>query len=229
MSSRRSPRYPLMRRKRRVSRFARGPNPYPVISAGSSFNRAPRGATSIFKTVQTVDGADNLFGSRNITQGAAVGFANVLFELRDCPQSATFQALYDQYRIVKVYMYLIPQVTNAGYSANANLNNYGLIGSALTYDLAVPTTYAAFKQLDTLVVQGVTDSKTHFRSVNPRALVDTNSLHTGVAPADMWFSTQDLTVKYSGISIFVDAYPAATTAQNWHVQFKYFLEFKHTS
>jgi hypothetical protein len=98
---------------------------------------------------------------------SSVAEANVaaFFSLIDSAQSASLQAVFDQYRISMVEVWLIPRLTVA-FTANINA---GLLYSVVDYDDAAPVNVLGLQQYSNCLVGRGTC--VHYRKFKPHAAV----------------------------------------------------------
>lgn len=208
------------------------------------FTRSPflgyprlRGSSSSKDTVhrflQTVDGAANVsLGTRFITQGAALTVLNLSFTLADCPQYASFVAIFDQYRIERVDVQIMPTANVATLTAAAGPGNYGIMGTIVDKDGAALTTLAQFEQYEDFTYQPIVRSTIHRRSFVPRAsvtgLIPGPGTSSGVvAPPLQWLDAAVPTFTHYGMSIYLDPYAAAANYQIFQVMMTYHLAFRN--
>lgn len=205
---------------------------------GPRFGQVPRGETSTFKVVENVNGLTMTLGARTILQLPAVvtPFA-MQFRLADCGNVASYAAIFDQYRIVKVQVDLCPMMALQNIAiAGGGAYDFGLLATAIDYDNAGvgANTLNLMQQYDTYRYQPIINAGIHRRVIYPRP-VQTGVVNTAgttgreILPANTWIDVGQTDVLYNGLAIFLDAGPiAAQSNQIFHVQCKYWLEFKHT-
>lgn len=199
---------------------------------------SPRTGTKSFsrKTYfykQYVNGVQNLsLGAQNLIQTTTDQNFVITFQLGDCPQYSTFTDLYDQFKILKVVMKLMPmcmQTVSEPVSTSGALTMNLL---ATVYDFSDDTPLsgvAAYEQYQTFKFQSCNSQRAHTRIIRPAVALSTVAVG-GAGNAVMfkapWQATNIPSVKYFGIKLFLGAAGATTVTQVYYVQFLYYLAFK---
>lgn len=219
------------------------------------FARAPRGVSSrvplIHKFKQCVTGAAIIsYGSDTITQAAAAKTVqSFLFQLSDLPQSASYTALFDQYRITKIKMDFIPcssivnnastQITAAGYAETAPeaasaTATVGLYGTVIDYDDAnALASLAAATEYENFRYGSVASNKIHSRTFVPHtASAAFNGAFAGYKnDKNAWIDCAYPGVQYFGLKFYADEAGAQGAQQqcfqSWRILATYWVEFKN--
>lgn len=157
-----------------------------------------------------------------VTATGAVQPVNYSFSLADCQQYATFDALFDQYRLKKVVFKIVPlqNVVDA-----LNVSTEGL-ASVIDYDGSGPTTYTAATTYQTF--KETQPMRRHTRVLYPKMLrqVYQSALSTGYeVTTGRFLDTLQPDIPHYGVTVI---FPGGTsTNQKWKVICKYYLEFKN--
>lgn len=142
------------------------------------------------------------------------------FRLNDLPQYAEFTNLFDQYRIKRVTLHLVPQATESIPSAAMN----GVMFIVRDYDdantLSTNLDYMQYQNLEisNLVFNGVKQI-----SLVPRIAVATyGSAFTSYGNTEMWLDVASPAVEHYAIKIGMST---STAVMTYQVLVKYELEF----
>lgn len=198
---------------------------YPILRrAGKArlYRRVYAGQTHRFKQSVTKTGLANL--------GAGVPSGmGIKFQLSDCDQSATFASLFDQYRIDKVVIKLLPRATIVSTlgSAMAQAPSYFLV--AVDHDDAnTPATEAELRQYDNCKIVPATSSIKSF-TVKPK--IATAAFGGGVFTSYLnskasWIDIASTGVEHYGFKIIL---PPSSTASSFafEIMCDYYLSFKN--
>lgn len=206
--------------KRKVSRFYK-----PSSRALSRYK--------FYNYKQTVDGVSLTgIGARYIQQTAGAQNFAVEFRADSLANWTTLSALYDQYRINKVVLKLIPMmnVSNANV-ATSSAQNPGLIMSVLDYDDSTPLAaltdyfqYANFKQ------QPMISGRVHTRILTPCVRdIMLNSGGASVAAGvkkRQWIDCSQGAITHNGVKIYMDPWYSVNSAQTYQVIATYYVSFR---
>lgn len=199
----------------------------------------PRGPASFARAVahrfkQFVDGGSvSSLGGRFVTQLVTAQTIQAIFRLSDCPQSTSFTAIFDQYRILSVKISLLPMSNSAIISqSGAPIGNPGLLCSVIDYDDATAlASFTAAEQYDSFKFQAMIDHHPHVRYLRPRTanIMLAAAAYTGQGPsiAGTWISCGTPSVDHYGVKFWIDAYAAATFVQTFQIMCEYVMEFKN--
>lgn len=224
-TSRRFSRYLASRRPvmyRRLS--AAAPNP----STSSAIRQVMRGRG--FVTSSSVHNFTRVVYSQQLvavdpSSAVPYGFS---FSLNDLTNAADFTTLYDQYRILKVEVELMPTVTGA------NPVNYTVIGgnihSAIDYDSSTNPTVSELVQYSSY--KGTKLDRTHKRVIYPRTAT---SVYAGVATTGysqskygQWIDCNSPGVVHYGLRALIDPCPQIVQGTMWiSYRAKYYIQCKN--
>jgi len=188
-------------------------------------------ARKIYPYIQWCDTA--LLTAKGITSSALVDSTVALqFQLDMLPQYATFTALYDQYRIVKVEIHLNPRVQvfngmTVGQGTVAQNYTKKIIWTIDNDDAVAPTNYNTVREYG---------NSHEFNLINGNSKVITFKpavsayVYNGVSPAygerfSPWIDVAYPSVPHYGIKM---ALPVSTTVNDCTVDFsaRYYIEFR---
>jgi len=158
-----------------------------------------------------------------ISYGAAFAFGNL-------PDYTTYAAIFDQYKIEKVEMWLIPR--NPNYPSGASVNR-GLLFSVIDYDdqNVAGYTAATFEERDSLVVSP--PSLGHYRSLTPHLAVaayrSTGPGFTGYANMqDQWVDSAYPDVLHYGVKVGMSTADAAADVVVIDAFYRLHMAFRNT-
>lgn len=227
--SRRKIRTPF--RRRYGNRFQRSRVPRPMLR---SMNKRfiP---TKVFTFKQSVSGLSIAsIGFDSIVQSASIQNFNWYFSINDIPQAEEFSALYEQYRIFKIVVNLIPSSsqyvmnTTDGTGSSSPSVLASVIDWSNSSELAVLTDYERYQNFK---MQSVFSKKIHTRIFTPACLIDTLSPEGAnafnVVSKEKWLSFINGQTYMYGLKVFLGAYSTASTAQSYWIQVKYYLGFRN--
>jgi len=141
---------------------------------------------------------------RSIAFASANGFAYE-FRLGYMPNYTEFTALFDQYRLVKVYVKFIPLQTESAYGSTVPANGY-IITSTDEDDANAHTSRDAALSCQTHQINGVCEEFT--RVVYPRAAaaVYSGAVSTSYAQTapDTWFDAANVNTSFYGLKDWVE-------------------------
>lgn len=229
----RTPYYPVTSKKRKGA--IRSSARYPMKRAPvGSYHYARPGTTQTFKCTRFVRGSGNLsIASDTLVQGAGESLGAIYFQLADVPGYTEFTALFDQYRITKVVMKMMPQTREwVNQQDPAAFRVTGFLATILDFDDSVaPASIAAMQQYDNFKYQNVACGEDHVRVVYPRtdssALVAAGTYTGSTNAGGSWIDCGTPTTVQFGIKYGLSAYLISTMVQRYDIMFQYWLEFKH--
>ena len=204
------------------------------------------GNHTIYRYKQSLDGSTIATGftGKILTQTGAAQTGGIVATLADVPQQAILTALYDEYRIVRVVIKMVPMVkgmmaidsqygTTAGSGVLGAANNWGLLYTIVDHDGAPPTTTAGFNQYQTVKKYRVLDGKTIVLNFKPSILIGSQiaggtitANQTRVSP---WLDCQNNNVNHYLGAWYLEPYgvQGATSAQIYQIEATYYLEFRN--
>lgn len=221
-------------RKRTV--YGRGPN---VGKRRIVLTREIR-PTSVLKVKQRVSGENMLSASAFSNYNGKAAFftqSNVFannaltFRLHDIDQYSNFTSLYDQYKILKIVVYMIPQLnndTNTGtgtpYTGGStyvvkDYDDYSALSTASDY-----RQYANVKQVPNGVM------KTRKFSLVPhiaRSAYQAGGFTAYSNDRDIWLDCAYPEVQHYGLKMGIDPYSNNTCIQSWEISATYYIAFKN--
>jgi hypothetical protein len=141
------------------------------------------------------------------------------FQLTNCPNASTLVALFDQYRIARLEVWIQPQSTNNGGHA-------GMLYSAVDYDASASLTVTAISQLSNVVV-GPASTIGHYHNFVPHVAVAAYSgaFSSFANETSPWIDTASSTVQHYGVIISAGV---TTDVIPIDGQVRYHLEFRNT-
>jgi len=168
------------------------------------------------------------------TNGAAASGGLLDFKLFNVPNASDFTSLYDEYRIVKVEVEIIPAFT----SANNLLGSNGYprmhqIHSCVDYDGGNSgTTLASMMQYTNY--KGSSIDRIHKRVIFPKIATEVfnTSVSTAYAPKwGQWIDTSNSSVPHYGMIYNIPVLPGlpqtGADSQIGDLKMKYFIEFRN--
>lgn len=175
---------------------------------------------------------------RFISQASSATNLSAEFSLNQLPGYSEFTNLYDQYKITKIVVKLIPMmnVNNVqpydGTSAGLSLLNPGLIGSVLDFDdatnLANLTDYLQYQNWRS---QPAISSRTHVRVFKPTVKgLDLNAGGSSVASSvgrSGWLDCAASAVPHYGVKVYMDPYYHVNAPQTWQLMTTMYVRFKN--
>ena len=181
-------------------------------------------------------GLSNVGGSATIAQlvqnGATSVFAAVAFQLSDLPNSATFAALFDQYKLERVKLHFRSR-NNAVFVANTASPNGGVPTGLIAVDrddASVWTSSTDGLQYDNAIqFNGEEDIEVEIvPSITPSVFSSGAFSGYGVRPP-MWIDVANTSVPHYGMKIHVGPLTATTTsAWTWDISAEYIVSFKNS-
>lgn len=197
--------------------------PYKFIQRVPGFNM-----TGTSTALTTYNGNINYIGQSTSPVGWGISF-----RLNDLAQNTTFTALFDQYRIMKVVVYLRPQtqglVQTTSAAATPNVNPQGNIYTAVDPDSATAQSISSILQYQTCRIQAAGSPKTIVTTIYPQTTGGTLSGGTTVVAASgvngRWLDCGVPSVDHFGFLVSLDN-GSANYLQIWEIDALYFLEFR---
>lgn len=191
----------------------------------------------LYNYIQTVPGS-NISGmaSRTIVQLAVASNYSFEFALSQLPQSATFTALYDQYRINSITVVITPMLNVASTTDNASglvaVANSGMIATVVDYDGgSALTTIDNYMEYQNCKIQPCISTRPVIRTFRPRTNVSIQNIGGGVGSADnkggRWLDCGLNNVVHYGLRVYVDAYAGLYNYQHFDVYAKYNVSFRN--
>lgn len=171
----------------------------------------PRVDNEVYRIVQTTLQVNSL-----VTSVSVPSAQSYTFSLSALDQSTQLAAIFDQYRIVKIEFWLIPQVPSAV--------NLGELATVVDYDDAVAlTTFAQAEDYQNCQVGRICEG--HFRVFKPHIAVAAYSgTFTSYAnKADQWIDCTSTGVLHYGVKAISTVSASATgfdTMVRYHVEFR---------
>jgi len=170
----------------------------------------------------------------NTTEAVSPAFGAYQFKLADCPNSAEFTTLFDQYRIRAVKITFYP-VSNVAWTGSASTSMpIGEFYSLLDYDDAtIPTAIADMNQYST--IRRTYFNRPHSRYFKPTATQvgvyesggATNGYRT--LPTSTWFDCSSNTILYYGLKCaYAVSNAASMQKENIRVTATYYMQFRRT-
>ena len=142
------------------------------------------------------------------------------FLLSGVPNVATYQNLFDQYRIDRVEVWLQPQANNNG-------GHQGTMYSVVDYDGTPPATLAAVSEYQNVVL-GPVATIGHYHSFIPHVSIgaNTGSIVASVNADETWISTSQATVIHYGIGVLCTV---TVDVISIDMQVRYHLSFRNVN
>lgn len=159
-------------------------------------------------------------------------FYSTSFALSGVPGYTEFTALYDQYRLTKVILHLLPTniaVTNSN-SASTIVNLAPRAVTAIDFDDSTnAASFSELREYSTAEVHMTTDKCVRTFSPAVSTVVYEGVSSSGYAPTwGQWISTNDPTVPHYGFKGAIEptGSGSADNAYGFRVEAEYFLEFR---
>lgn len=215
-------------RKRKSNKRRSGAVPTRLIKPKSSFTNAK---IHWYKH-STSGGSVESILTNTITQTTAIQNFSWVFNISDLPNAINYRTIYEQYRIFKIVVKLIPmatQVVQHSVSTGGGVN-CGILASVIDWSKSTPLEYLSdYEQYQNFKFQGVFSRRIHTRIWKPSILENAVShLDTGIVISkNKWLSWDNRETTHFGIKVYLDAAPDATVAQSFWVQVKYYVGFKN--
>lgn len=156
------------------------------------------------------------------------------FQLVDLPNVAEYTSLFDQYKIQKVVLKIVPKtlMTQGASTGNAGPTGYGQVVTAIDYDDAA-TPSSKDELLEYGSAKYTQASRVHTRTIRPKVLnaVWVNSISTGYAPrAAPFIDNANNNVPHYGIKMWIDAPSTvgAASSASYDVYATYYFLCKNT-
>lgn len=200
-----------------------------------SFNRLKYGQL-VYNYREAVDGiVIGGLGARTLSQAVGVSNYACEFALNDLGNYANFAAIYDQYRVNKIVVKLIPMIQLNGVQPIAGVTpgNPGLLATVVDDDDVTPlATLQDYEQYSTYRCQPAISTRTHTRTIYPKIRGQVLNAGGASVAANLlgrtWMDMAQPAVSYAGLKIYFDAYANANMAQNWQIQATYYVSFRST-
>lgn len=208
-----------------------------IVRRRPGISRMPAIA-QIHKFHQAVDGSYNPnFNLRYVSQIVTAQSIGASFRLSDLPQSASFVALFDQYRITKVRVDFIPMsnssvVSGPGGTAGSiqGINNAGLIATVIDYDDNAGIGFAAMQEYESFKVTPAISSRTHSVTLVPRIAMAAYGVGAftsyAIGPRGQWVDVASPAIEHYGMKMYIDPYASALAGQTWQIMLYYDIEFR---
>ena len=205
-----------------------------IVRRGCGISRMPAIA-QIHRFHQAVDGSFNPnFNLRYINQINTLQSIGASFRLSDLPQSASFTALFDQYRITKVRVDFIPMSNSSivqGSAGTAIVGNAGVIATVIDYDdNNNGLTFAQLQEYESFKITPAISRRTHSVTLVPRVAMAAFGVGAftsyAVGPKGQWVDVASPAIEHYGMKVYVDPYAVAVAAQTWQIMLYYDIEFK---
>lgn len=188
----------------------------------------------LFHVKQTVNGSTMVgFGNtRAISQQLLDTNYGIEFRAADIPQFGNWGSLFDQYRINKIVLKLIP-MANVNQTGSVTTVNPGVVASVIDYDNGGTTLVALdqYEQYASCRISPVIKMSPITRILVPRVNIGVQNqggaVVSGVNKGKQWIDCGLSTVAHHGVKIFVDKYATAGSAQTWQVFATYYLSFRN--
>lgn len=181
-------------------------------------------------------GLSNVGGTSAVAQlvqnGATSIFAAVAFQLSDLPNSSTFAALFDQYKLERVKLHFKSR-NNAVFVANTASPNAGVPTGqvAVDRDDATPwTTSSDGLQYDNAIqFNGEEDFEVEIvPSITPSVFASGAFSGYGTR-SPMWIDIANTSVPHYGVKMHVGPLTVSTTSSwTWDMQAEYIVSFKNS-
>jgi hypothetical protein len=161
--------------------------------------------------IQTIQGFLTPFPMFLGTAGITNGYSAV-FALSSLANSANWQAVFDQYRIVLVEAMLIPVYTDIVINAAGSLPS-GLCITAVDYDDAtVPTTSGNLTGHDSCKITNWTSQHNHTFKPRVAEAVYGGGAFTSYGNTATWIDTSSPNVQHYGMKVLLDSSHSTMTA-----------------
>lgn len=149
------------------------------------------------------------------------------FRLMDLPNYTEYTALYDQYRINKIVLKLIPKYTESTVQAGATTNNAIMqqVHSAIDYDdLSYPTGISQLCEFQThKMTRG---NQVHTRVLVPQCQINVGNLGAAAPKAKQWLDCDQPGLSHRGVKVFIPNPTPANTTVYYDVEMTYYVSFK---
>jgi len=168
-----------------------------------------------YKMTQSLEALNTLASSTTLET-----FTANLFRLSNLANDASFQAVFDQYRITEIEFYIIPNTKNLNTS-----NDAGLMTSVIDYDDATNLTSVALANCypNAIVTPGTLG---HYHRFVPHIAVAAYSgaftSFTNVAP--QWIDIASDSVQHFGVKT---AWTATSVIMSYNIDVRYHFEFRN--
>lgn len=202
----------------------------------SYYNKVPKSVkwtTQVVRARQSVTGgAINGLLADNISQLIGAQDFAMFFTLDQTPNAVTFGSIFDQYRIRKVVVRLLPQVQ---FVSTPDVITAPGPSGALLYvvdqDDASPLgSLNAYLEYDTCKMQQAHDLRPIVIPISPKIAGSVyRGGFTGYSnlPNSTWLDLGNRDIQYYGLKMRVEGYNTGGTKQVWRVFADFYLEFKH--
>jgi hypothetical protein len=204
---------------------------------GTGRSDIPKPGAVDFSTLScSVPSCTGVFTTRQIknstiTQSATVPLlVGISFALQDLDQSATFVAMFDEYRIDAVTLSFLPTNDGIGMFTNAASTLPPLFTVIDYNDAASPGSTGELRQYDNCMM--LSPGRSGRRTFKPRvATAVYNGAFTGYAiMPDCWIDTSTANVQHYGYKYSLAAGTAGQTQLlEWTVVTEYFVSFRKTT
>lgn len=144
------------------------------------------------------------------TGTAGPTLAGLNFRLDSLPNYSEFTALYDQYRINKIVVKIIPKVTEVGMVLGSTGNSAGIqIHSALDFDdSAAPTTVSQLCQYSTYKM--TRGHQIHTRVFTPKCELSANATANVAPKSYQWLDCDHADIAHYGMKLIIPTISSST-------------------
>lgn len=153
--------------------------------------------------------------------------AGLSFSLGQLPDFTDFTSLYDQYRINKVVVKLIPKVTQAVLEGGVAMLNQNLqqVHSAIDYDdVTAPNSISDLTQYQNHRMSR--GNQIHTRVFVPKALTTIGAV-SSAPKAKQWLDTSTSGIQHRGMKLFIPAPNSTGTTLYYDLECTMYLSFKN--
>lgn len=223
------------RRRWNYRRRRKGVRKYRRLKVGRATLYKRMNRQGLFHVRQHINGSMiNGLTSRTITQTLLAQNFGLEFRFRDIPQFGTFSNIWDQYRINKIVVTLMPMATVNPTGVVTTYNN-GVIASVIDYDNGAQALAALdqYEQFTNCKITPAVRTKPHTRIFRPRINIGAQnqggSILAAVNKGGQWIDCSLPDIAHNGLKIYVDPYPFGNPggAQTWQVFAKYYISFRN--
>jgi len=149
-------------------------------------------------------------------------YSSVAFSLSDLPGYAEFVGLFDEYRITKVEIWMIPRATES----TTNVG-FGMVASCVDYqDNATVASYNELLEHENVVQSQGTQGIYHSWTPNVAVAAYSGAFTSYSSVPSAWIDVNSPSVYHYGYKMAAAVSP---TVQIFDASYKYWLEFRHTS
>lgn len=203
------------------------------VSKMSRYSTRRSFASKVYTYKRFVNNADTGGQNPYISQLITDQHLAYHFTLSDVPNYEEFTSLYDEYKILKIVVKLMPMAMQVTNSADGSTSNFGILATVLDFNDDTPlTSIQDYEAYQNFRFQSIQSQRLHTRVFTPTAagLTLTEAGAATSVPVrverNKWYRTSNAEVVYYGLKLFLGA-GSANSLQTYYFQLIYYMAFRN--